>query len=383
MNISEVIKGAPKYLIQRYISLNSYVWDSLFPPDGRGLIFSKIKSSKERKEKLIRMKTIVDEATVLVFIFITRKIFIEGSVASKNTVDTLEELGVKELFLGKKKFFKRNKNVVLGDKLAQRLLLTVKNDIKPLLTNAKYVSDIIDQFKKVVKSDNSYNYLFDQEEACKKLKDFFASEKPKLNSFGSVVNQVFEAYTFASTIKWYQLKGWKVDIINPTIKHRKRFQLKFSTRGAPNRYSYAFCSKGDEECQIRHQLRVATKSYKTDDNKYPANICCDIVILKNADLSLYSSDQALPNNHLISFGEVKHMSAFAELIAGFIGVVHELLPSKLRKIRTAKWTKDNHISPYLNVSGLLQRTAKGLNETIEERKYDVDVYCYERKINGI
>lgn len=222
-------------------------------------------------------------------------------------------------------------------------------------------------------------YLFDQKTAIENLRKFFSEEKPRLNSFGRMVNQTFEAYTFASTIKWYEKNGWLVHIKNPKIRGRQTFRLKFSTRGAPEKYSYAQCEKGEKRCQIRHQLRLATKTHKSKNN-YPANICSDVAIIDDMDLSNLLSDESVPNNRVISFGEVKHMSAFAELIAGFIGVVHELQPKRLRKIRINTWKAGDHIAPYLNVSGYLQRTAKGLDETIKQRKYDIDIYFYENKL---
>jgi hypothetical protein len=223
-------------------------------------------------------------------------------------------------------------------------------------------------------------YLFDQQETITSLKNFFKEEKTSLNSFGNKVNQTFEAYTFAETIKRYQNNGWIVKIHNPLIKKVSVFRLKFTTRGAPRNFSYVSCEKGENKCQIRHQLRVSTKAYSST-NKYPANICCDVSIIKDIDLQFYSTNNAVPNKDLISFSEVKHMAAYAELIAGFIGMVHELQPKRLKKIRTTSWTVDCHMSPYLNVSGHLYGTAKGLYETIEKRKYDIDIYHYEKKIN--
>jgi hypothetical protein len=223
------------------------------------------------------------------------------------------------------------------------------------------------------------NYLFNQKKAKSELKKFFVNEKANLNSFGSAVNQTFEAYTFASTIEWYKKNKWKVKIKNPKENGKEKFKLKFSTRGAPSNYSYALCEKDGSKCQIRHQLRVSTKSYKTN-NKKNANICCDITILKDVDLEFYSTSDALPNDDLISFGEVKHMSAFAELLASFIGLVHELQPYRLKRIRLNAYKNGPHLSPYLNVSGLLQPTAQGIKETIEKRKYDIDIFSYSDKM---
>ncbi len=225
-------------------------------------------------------------------------------------------------------------------------------------------------------------YLFNQEEAKGKLKIFFQDEKAKLDSFGSKVNQTFEAYTFASTIKWYKNNEWKVKINNPKVRGKEIFRLKFSTRGAPRNFSYVVCEKDNRSCQIRHQLRVSTKAHK-EKNKQRANICCDIVILEDVNLEDYSTDSAVLNTDLISFGEVKHMSAFAELVAGFIGMVHELQPCRLKRIRIGDWSVTDHIAPYLNVSGMLQPTARGLDETIKNRKFDIDIYHYENFMNKL
>ncbi|HSR89073.1 MAG TPA: hypothetical protein VLK22_01560 [Candidatus Udaeobacter sp.] len=222
-------------------------------------------------------------------------------------------------------------------------------------------------------------YYFDQEFAKQGLKEFFKDEKTNLNSFGNKVNQTFEAYTFVQTVKWFKDNGWLVQIVNPKMKGRRIFNLKFSTRGAPSKYSYFICKKNGLKYQIRHQLRVSTKAHR-DKNLYRSNICCDVVIMNDVDLESYSTDTALPNKDLISFGEVKHMSAFAELVAGFIGMVYELQPGRLKKIRNKKWRMENHLSPYMNVSGHLYNTAKGLDETIKKRKFDIDIYSFDNPL---
>jgi hypothetical protein len=224
------------------------------------------------------------------------------------------------------------------------------------------------------------DYLFDQASVKTQLKDFFTNERAAINNFGGTVNQTFEANVFAEVIKWYRAKGWTVNIISPIINGNPTFKLKFNTRGAPRNYSYAQCTNGDQTCQIRHGLRTHTKSHDLR-NKKSANIVCDIVIMEDVDIDDFSSDSAISNDLLIAFGEVKHMSAYAELIASFIGLVHELKPEKLKKIRVGKWQRGDTISSFLYVSGLLYRTAEGLVETIEKRKYDIDIYSFNNPMN--
>jgi hypothetical protein len=223
-------------------------------------------------------------------------------------------------------------------------------------------------------------YRFDQASVKTQLKDFFTNEKATINNFGSTVNQTFEANVFAQVIKWYRENGWTISIISPIINGNPTFKLKFNTRGAPGNYSYVHCSKDSQSCQIRHGLRTHTKSYDLRNNK-SANIVCDIVVMEDVEIDHYSSDTALSNESLIAFGEVKHMSAFAELIASFIGLVHELKPEKLRRIRVKKWQKGDNISCFLYVSGILYRTAEGLVETIEKRRYDIDIYSFNNPMN--
>ena len=228
----------------------------------------------------------------------------------------------------------------------------------------------------------SKNYHFVQQKEIQALNQFFQSEKSSIYSFGYKVNQTFEAYIFASVIKWYQNKGWIIKYNHPLGSNGgKYFELKFSTRGAPNNYSYVIGEKDGEVIQIHHQLRIETKYHKIN-RKYSANICCDVAVIKETeDVGFYKTDDAVDNSRLLSFGEAKHMSAFAELIAGFVGLVHELRPDRLRRIRVRKYQND-HLPPFLFVSGILYATAKGLDESISKRKFDVDIYSFDRKMNS-
>src|SRR6266536_2984744 len=64
------------------------------------------------------------------------------------------------------------------------------------------------------------------------LAKFFLENKSELQDFGSTVNQTFEAFVFASTVKWYRKHRWHVEIKNP--QSNSRFvKLKFSTMGRP------------------------------------------------------------------------------------------------------------------------------------------------------
>lgn len=214
-------------------------------------------------------------------------------------------------------------------------------------------------------------------ELKKRLTAFFDQQKPELNKFGNKVNQAFEAFVVAQAIGWYQARGWNVRIKNPIDEKTKKevFRLKFSTRGRPAAYSHAVCTSPDasEIIQIRHQLRVATRSYR-EGTKPRANICLDVAIIRDVFIDHFSTLDHVPNKELLSFGEAKHMSAFAELVASFVGVVHELQPERLKRFRLKKALAPRHVPPFLYVSGKLWHTAEGICATLQRRKYDVDVW---------
>jgi hypothetical protein len=211
----------------------------------------------------------------------------------------------------------------------------------------------------------------------RQLIDFFQHNGRDLSTFGSRVNQTFEAFVFASVVKWYSKNEWDIEFKHPK-PNQSTVKLKFSTRGRPENYTYVVCSKGNQKIQIRHQLRIATSHHEPDQNP-PANVVLDVAVIKNSDLSDYSTDDFVDNCALITFGEAKHMSAFAELIAGFIGLVHEMRPCALRpkEHRTESQTKRDHLPPFLYVSGFLYRTGAGLVETIRRRDYNINVYDYK------
>ncbi|MCA9250637.1 MAG: hypothetical protein KDA54_05845 [Phycisphaerales bacterium] len=209
------------------------------------------------------------------------------------------------------------------------------------------------------------------------IRKLFKEKKESISHFGSKINQVFEAFVFCATIRWYEDQGWDVTIHNPVDKDTgqpsKVVRLKFSTRGKPSNYSYASCQKGDSIVEVRHQLRVAT--YAERGPYLNANICLDVAVIEPDEdgVQNFKSEHAAPNGWLMTFGEAKHMSAYAELIASFIGMVHELQPHRLKRVRRGNWNKD-HPAPFLYVSGTLYATAKAIVKTIEQRRYDIDVY---------
>jgi hypothetical protein len=220
------------------------------------------------------------------------------------------------------------------------------------------------------------NPWIETDEVKKKLADFFTAYKSQIQDFGSTVNQTFEAFVFASLVKWYTNNGWHVEFKHPK-PNSNYVKLKFSTRGQPSLYTYALCTKRNQKVQVRHGLRVATRHHRAGLT-YSANVVLDVAVISDIDLSKHKTDDHVDNSYLITFGEAKHMSAFAELIANFIGLVHEVLPNKLNSLRLHSNSRKRrtHPAPFLYVSGYLYPTAQGIAETIKDRGYDIEIFDY-------
>ena len=225
-------------------------------------------------------------------------------------------------------------------------------------------------------------WTFDQAATKADLQAFFAQHQIDLRTFGSTVNQTFEAFVFASVLDWYKKRGWNITISNPIDRQTKapRFRLKFSTRGEPKNFSYAVAQKKNRTVHIRHQLRVATKAHRRNKKRLYANVCLDVAVTRPVDLSSYKTYYALPNWALITFGEAKHMSAFAELVAGFIGLVFEMQPTRRADVRS-KSKRIHHLAPFLFVSGLLWKTAQGVEYTCQRRGFDIDIYSSAKQLS--
>ena len=154
MNPNTFLKNAPRFLTARYGSLNKYVQETLLPVDKLDNLRKRFRAKGELAAEIKRVREIVDEASFVTFIFVIKKSFNEGSTAAKNAVDTFSGLNVDGFRIGSKYFSGRNKYVLEGDLLAETLLKSISDArIRSLVEDSKYMSDIMEAYKKIIDSN--------------------------------------------------------------------------------------------------------------------------------------------------------------------------------------------------------------------------------------
>jgi hypothetical protein len=153
MNSSTFFKNAPKYISQRFSAINSYTWTSFFPENSLNERLKKFPKSQESKAELARIRDVVNEASIVIFIFLMKRFFLDGTNAAIQAVDTFKELGIRSFQIGSKKFADRNKNVMKGEELAAQLMNSIMSeDLKKLINESQYVTQIIEKYKPLIDS---------------------------------------------------------------------------------------------------------------------------------------------------------------------------------------------------------------------------------------
>lgn len=152
MNTKLLFKDAPKFIIARFRGVNKYVWKTLFPENTLNKRLQKLENKELSRKELIRIKDIVSEASVVVFIFFIKKFLVEGTTAAKQAVDTFQDLGIQGFQIGSKYFSERNENVMLGENLSIALMESISDkDLTNLINESKSVNEIMDRYKRIIR----------------------------------------------------------------------------------------------------------------------------------------------------------------------------------------------------------------------------------------
>jgi hypothetical protein len=147
----DFLSGAPKFVTNRFNSINKYIWNTLVPEEVRKDKIGRKKTKAERTKEFQRLKGISQEAAIVSFIFFFRKFLLEGSEAAKRAVDTFDDLGQDGFYIGTNYFSKRNDKVMQGELLAERLLSSIDSrSLKELITESDYLYQILDKYREKI-----------------------------------------------------------------------------------------------------------------------------------------------------------------------------------------------------------------------------------------
>jgi hypothetical protein len=151
MNNYSFLNGAPKFITNRFNSVNKYVWETLFPEQTRKELIGKKDSKKARKVEFTRLRGISNEASTVVFIFLLNKFFNDGSKAAMHAVDTFKDLNVEGFYIGSNYFSDRNDKVMQGEIIAKKLIDSLgESPAKKIVLESNYVYQILDEYRNFI-----------------------------------------------------------------------------------------------------------------------------------------------------------------------------------------------------------------------------------------
>lgn len=146
-----MLEISPKYLRDRFFQLRSYVWHELFPNDYYLKKLNYYKSKTDKNDFRKKAKDIVDEASYIMLIFVMKKFFSDGTKVAIEAIDIFSDLKIDGFVVGGKEFKKRNKNVMLGEKLSENLYDSLSIEIKELIADKNYPHEIIELYKDFIR----------------------------------------------------------------------------------------------------------------------------------------------------------------------------------------------------------------------------------------
>lgn len=198
--------------------------------------------------------------------------------------------------------------------------------------------------------------------------------KRLIRSHESVFRQIndnqpalLELAVFLGVKEHYRAYHYDTEIRNPKTGG---FVVKTRTQGHPAKYSHLFLSNDGKEFEAHMNLAVRSAH---DQGIY----CVDVGIAKAGVLPRKISKKdkwiCLPNRELITFVETKKLPVYPMLLAQFIGIVHEIMPSFVSR----RWKQIHpdgiHFHPALVTLGHLSGNSSSIISKYPSRNIRVTI----------
>lgn len=166
------------------------------------------------------------------------------------------------------------------------------------------------------------------DELEKRINRFLRSYGQRLHNQTDKIAYYCQMTAYNAYIEYYLEQGWSA-----TVKHPDgtAFNYKLQPFGDPANFSFFELELAGETLWILNNMQVESAH---DENLFVAP---DVVVVRPDKIKSHRSDKAeaagyertvyfLKNRDLITFGEVKNVCPFPELLFSFQGLVFELMP---------------------------------------------------------
>jgi hypothetical protein len=198
------------------------------------------------------------------------------------------------------------------------------------------------------------------------LKSFIGQYHTQFVRLARSESQLLEIGALMLAAEHYRRQGFDVHVVN---KVSNRFKLKVSARGKPFNFSWYRVSKNSMSVEIHGNLPVGS-AYRRDEGIYAVDVGIAEADKLPTDAKQRKKWKSMNNNHLITFIEAKKLVVYPMLLAQFIGMVHEIKPSFMKKNYICK---DYHFYPALVTIGGIKGTSASIRDGFRKRHYKINV----------
>lgn len=204
----------------------------------------------------------------------------------------------------------------------------------------------------------------------KSIRGVIRKHAAAFRAIGTSQPRLLELASITGIAHHYQAKGFTIKVENPA--GMSEFVIKTSTRGHPWNFSRIVAHNSRRSFELHMNVLVRGAH---DKGIY----CVDVGVVEANCIPVAKPNrrwECVDNVDLLTFAEAKKLVIYPMLLAQFIGIVHEIKPSFIRKGGARKAT---HLPPALISIGHLTANSRaivrayrlrGINVTIAEN-YDM------------
>lgn len=202
----------------------------------------------------------------------------------------------------------------------------------------------------------------------KELVKFITRHSTEFYELPRIQSQLLELGAMTLASEHYRLKGYQVI---PQNVVGGRFRVKVSSRGFPWNYSWFRVERDGKAFELHTNLPIKSH-YGADSGCYVT----DVAVCRSDRVPRARPRRrdwtSLPNRELVSFLEAKKLVIYPMLLAQFVGIVHELMPTFLGG-RSRGFEQRGHFFPSLVSTGHPAATSRSIARGFTERGFRISI----------